>query len=168
MHLWLLFEVHLPFPDLFAASFCAVVASGLGVSLSPGSSMTVSVYSADSSGLGALSLRVQHCICCCCFGWWTILVALSTPKSLGRLRENRFIYSHADFNEDQVNAFHCDVMTHDLCDTMMPSSINVVTFLSKEDALDTKECQESIKGAGFTIVDVDIYSRVSRQIQNCS
>ncbi|XP_058214479.1 uncharacterized protein LOC131325971 [Rhododendron vialii] len=53
--------------------------------------------------------------------------------------------SHADFNEDQVNAFLCDVMTHDLYDTMMPSSINVVTFLSKEDALDTTECQESIK-----------------------
>ncbi|KAI8569350.1 hypothetical protein RHMOL_Rhmol02G0271800 [Rhododendron molle] len=113
MHLWLLFEVHLPFPDLFAASFCAVVASGLGVSLSPGSSMTVSVYSADSSGLGALSLRVQHC----------------SALNLGLL-------------------FHVS--------------------LSKEDALDTKECQESIKGAGFTIVDVDIYSRVSRQIQNCS
>ncbi|KAF7112352.1 hypothetical protein RHSIM_RhsimUnG0238300 [Rhododendron simsii] len=57
IHLWLLFGVHLPFPDLFAASFCALAASGLGVSLSPGSSMMVSVYSADGSGLGALSLQ---------------------------------------------------------------------------------------------------------------
>ncbi|KAI8545282.1 hypothetical protein RHMOL_Rhmol07G0029500 [Rhododendron molle] len=90
----------------------AVAASRLGVSLSPCSSMMVTVYSADSSGLGALYLQ-----------------------------------SHADFNEDQVNAFLCDVVTDDLCDTMMPSSINVVTFLSKEDTLDATECQESIKGS---------------------
>ncbi|KAF7123172.1 hypothetical protein RHSIM_Rhsim12G0208400 [Rhododendron simsii] len=36
--------------------------------------------------------------------------------------------SHVDFSEDQVNAFLCDVVTDDLCDTMMPSSIDVVTL----------------------------------------
>ncbi|KAF7124250.1 hypothetical protein RHSIM_Rhsim12G0208300 [Rhododendron simsii] len=37
--------------------------------------------------------------------------------------------SHVDFNEDQVNAFLCDVVTDDLGDTMMPSSIDVVTLI---------------------------------------
>ncbi|KAH7857261.1 hypothetical protein Vadar_010659 [Vaccinium darrowii] len=37
--------------------------------------------------------------------------------------------SHEDFNEDRVNAFLCDVVNDDLCDTMMPSSIDVVTLI---------------------------------------
>ncbi|XP_058193029.1 uncharacterized protein LOC131310166 isoform X7 [Rhododendron vialii] len=37
--------------------------------------------------------------------------------------------SNVNFNEDQVNAFLCDVVTDDLCDTMMPSSIDVVTLI---------------------------------------
>ncbi|CAL5374015.1 unnamed protein product [Camellia sinensis] len=46
----------------------------------------------------------------------------------------------------QVNAFVCDVANDDLCDKMMPSSIDVVTlFLSKEDALNIEEHKESIK-----------------------
>ncbi|KAF7153788.1 hypothetical protein RHSIM_Rhsim01G0104200 [Rhododendron simsii] len=56
IHLWLLFGVLLPFPDLFAAPFVLLLLLGLE-SLSPGSSIMVSVYSAYSSGLGALSLQ---------------------------------------------------------------------------------------------------------------
>ncbi|GMP35152.1 hypothetical protein CsSME_00007722 [Camellia sinensis var. sinensis] len=37
--------------------------------------------------------------------------------------------SHVDFNVDQVNAFVCDVANDDLCDKMMPSSIDVVTLI---------------------------------------
>jgi len=37
--------------------------------------------------------------------------------------------SHVDFNEDRVNAFLCDVVNDDLCDTMMPSSIDAVTLI---------------------------------------
>ncbi|XP_058193025.1 uncharacterized protein LOC131310166 isoform X3 [Rhododendron vialii] len=39
------------------------------------------------------------------------------------------VKSNVNFNEDQVNAFLCDVVTDDLCDTMMPSSIDVVTLI---------------------------------------
>ncbi|XP_058192294.1 uncharacterized protein LOC131309715 [Rhododendron vialii] len=39
------------------------------------------------------------------------------------------VKSHLDFNEAQVNAFLCDVVTDDLCDIMMPSSIDVVTLI---------------------------------------
>ena len=37
--------------------------------------------------------------------------------------------SHMDFNEDQVNAFVCDVGNDDLCDRIMPSSIDVITLV---------------------------------------
>ncbi|KAI8555098.1 hypothetical protein RHMOL_Rhmol05G0148000 [Rhododendron molle] len=59
--LWLLFGVHLLFPDLFAASFCVVAASRLRVLLSPGLSRMAAVYSADSSRLGALYLQDLMC-----------------------------------------------------------------------------------------------------------
>ncbi|GMP35151.1 hypothetical protein CsSME_00007722 [Camellia sinensis var. sinensis] len=39
------------------------------------------------------------------------------------------VKSHVDFNVDQVNAFVCDVANDDLCDKMMPSSIDVVTLI---------------------------------------
>ncbi|KAH7857425.1 hypothetical protein Vadar_012549 [Vaccinium darrowii] len=39
------------------------------------------------------------------------------------------VKSHVGFNEDRVNAFLCDVVNDDLCDTMMPSSIDVVTLI---------------------------------------
>ncbi|XAR67598.1 tRNA(Thr) (cytosine(32)-N(3))-methyltransferase [Bertholletia excelsa] len=39
------------------------------------------------------------------------------------------VQSHVDFNEDQVNAFVCDVANGDLCDKIMPSSVDVVTLI---------------------------------------
>ncbi|PSR96185.1 Methyltransferase-like protein [Actinidia chinensis var. chinensis] len=39
------------------------------------------------------------------------------------------VKSHVDFNEDQVNAFVCDVGNDDLCDRIMPSSIDVITLI---------------------------------------
>ncbi|XP_052175645.1 uncharacterized protein LOC127790280 isoform X2 [Diospyros lotus] len=37
--------------------------------------------------------------------------------------------SHVDFNEEQVNAFVCDVVEDDLCDKVMPSSVDVATLI---------------------------------------
>ncbi|XP_058193031.1 uncharacterized protein LOC131310170 [Rhododendron vialii] len=118
------------------------------------------------------------------------------------------VKSHVDFNEDQVNAFLCDVVTDDLCDTMMPSSIDVTlqifmlsavcptkmhlilqnvkkvlkveldqrnqmiseNFYIRGDGTSAFYFSEEFLstlfgGAGFTIVDMDIYGR---QIQNRS
>lgn len=38
--------------------------------------------------------------------------------------------SHADFREDHINAFVCDVSSSDLYDIIKPSSIDVVTLVS--------------------------------------
>ncbi|THG11179.1 hypothetical protein TEA_025779 [Camellia sinensis var. sinensis] len=109
--------------------------------------------------------------------------------------------SHVDFNVDQVNAFVCDVANDDLCDKMMPSSIDVVTLpngyillrdyaigdyaqveLRKRNQMISENfyirgdgtcafyfSEEYLStlfmSAGFSIVDMDTYSR---QIQNRS
>ncbi|KAH7856429.1 hypothetical protein Vadar_001360 [Vaccinium darrowii] len=109
--------------------------------------------------------------------------------------------SHVDFNEDRVNTFLCDIVNDDLCDTMMPSSIDVVTLpdghiLMRDYAIGdyaqveldkrnqmisenfyvrgdgtsafyfSEEFLSTLFGsAGFTIVDIDVYSR---QIHNRS
>ncbi|KAH7859058.1 hypothetical protein Vadar_030960 [Vaccinium darrowii] len=111
------------------------------------------------------------------------------------------VKSHVDFNEDRVNTFLCDIVNDDLCDTMMPSSIDVVTLpdghillrdyaigdyaqveLDKRNQMITEnfyvrgdgtsafyfseEFLSTLFGsAGFTIVDMDVYSR---QIHNRS
>ncbi|KAH7856747.1 hypothetical protein Vadar_005089 [Vaccinium darrowii] len=100
------------------------------------------------------------------------------------------VKSHVDFNEDQVNAFLCDVVNDDLCDTMMPSSIDVVTLpdghiLLREYAIgdyaqiveldkrnqmiienfyvrgDGTNLSTLFGSAGFTILDMDVYNRDS-------
>ncbi|XP_059641554.1 tRNA N(3)-methylcytidine methyltransferase trm141-like isoform X1 [Cornus florida] len=39
------------------------------------------------------------------------------------------VKSHVDFSEDRVDAFVCDVANNNLCDRIMPSSIDVVTLI---------------------------------------
>ncbi|XP_052175644.1 uncharacterized protein LOC127790280 isoform X1 [Diospyros lotus] len=41
----------------------------------------------------------------------------------------KLLTSHVDFNEEQVNAFVCDVVEDDLCDKVMPSSVDVATLI---------------------------------------
>ncbi|KAL6972686.1 hypothetical protein U1Q18_026859 [Sarracenia purpurea var. burkii] len=73
--------------------------------------------------------------------------------------------SHVDFNEDQVNAFVCDAVNDDLCDRIMPSSIDVVTLVTSAFYFSEESLSTLFTNAGFSVVDMDIYSR---RIQNRS
>ncbi|KAA8541667.1 hypothetical protein F0562_022819 [Nyssa sinensis] len=39
------------------------------------------------------------------------------------------VKSHVDFNEERINAFVCNVVNDDLCNRIMPSSIDVITLV---------------------------------------
>ncbi|KAF5956960.1 hypothetical protein HYC85_004185 [Camellia sinensis] len=136
--------------------------------------------------------------------WGQYFYSDNTVSPYGKV----ILESHVDFNVDQVNAFVCDVANDDLCDKMMPSSIDVVTLIFMLSAVCPKKMPLILKNikkvlkvelrkrnqmisenfyvrgdgtcvfyfseeylstlfmsAGFSIVDMDTYSR---QIQNRS
>lgn len=39
--------------------------------------------------------------------------------------------SHSEFNGNRINAFICDVANEELCDKVLPSSIDVITLVSE-------------------------------------
>ncbi|OVA08402.1 Methyltransferase type 12 [Macleaya cordata] len=49
------------------------------------------------------------------------------------------VKSHGDFREDRVKAFVCDVTNDDLCETIIPSSVDVVTLIFTLSAVSPKK-----------------------------
>ncbi|XP_059641558.1 tRNA N(3)-methylcytidine methyltransferase trm141-like isoform X3 [Cornus florida] len=94
------------------------------------------------------------------------------------------VKSHVDFSEDRVDAFVCDVANNNLCDRIMPSSIDVVTLVKLQNKNQMVSENFYIRGdgtcsfyfsedslsalftrSGFNIIDMNIYCR---QIENRS